>query len=69
MARGPTYWLPRLVVAASVAAVALPLPRYMAGLEAEEKLVWLTRAGWVLGLVGVLLALGWLGIWLGRRRR
>lgn len=63
------YWLPRLLLGAFALSLALPLPRYLAGMEAGEVLVWLSQAAWVLAWAGGLLALGLLGWWWRSRRR
>lgn len=61
-------WLPRLLLLAFCLSLVLPLPRYLAGLEAGEFGLWLGRLAWVAGLAVLILLLGLLGRWLTRRR-
>jgi hypothetical protein len=60
------YWLPRLLVLGSAAAVLLPTPAYVRGLSEDAFLVWLARVGWVLFLSLGLGAVFWVA---GRLKR
>lgn len=68
MAGTPARWLPRLLLGLFIASLVLPLPRYLAGMDSGEKLIWLSQLAWVAGLAGLILALAGLGRWLWRRR-
>jgi len=46
--RGFRHWMPRLVVLASVAALALPTPSYVARLTRDELVLWWADVLWVL---------------------
>lgn len=63
------YWLPRLLLGFFALSLVFPLPRYLAGMESGEYLLWLSQVAWVAACAAALAALGLLGWWWRRRRR
>ncbi|MFH1057695.1 MAG: hypothetical protein V1797_03315 [Pseudomonadota bacterium] len=61
-------YLPRVLLGLFILSLILPLPRYLAGMDSGEKLIWLSQLAWVAGLAGLILAAAGLGAWLWRRR-
>lgn len=43
-------WLPRLLVLSFAVSVFFPAPGFVAGLAADEYLVWVTQVCWVVGV-------------------
>jgi len=62
-----TYWLPRVFVVSFAVSLVLPAPGFLARMEPGERIVWLARLIWVLGLPAVFCLACLLMILLGSR--
>lgn len=61
-------WLLRAALLLFAASVFTPAPRYLAGLDAGQWLLWLARLSWVLGIVALVGVVCLLGSWFCKRR-